>query len=262
MQNSLEQLGRTIAGKVRVLRLERRWTQAELASQLGLSQARLSEIERGDGSLSAEQFVTVLKLFNVDVTDFVPARSHDPLDELQNALARLGARHLQVSADVLPSQRLRAVADAVRETLVLGDQPRLITALAPVLVQNIQALNLHQVNVELAQAGLQRRLGWLVENTAEAAVSTRVKAPRTWASNYRRADVVLRNFLQFVEPQLSDLPEDPAIGVDVLDRGIRSEQTLREQVAVASSISRRWRIATSIRPEDFATALRAAHDTV
>ena len=38
-----------IATKVRELRKQRRWTQAELAKRLGLSQSRLSEIERGAG---------------------------------------------------------------------------------------------------------------------------------------------------------------------------------------------------------------------
>jgi transcriptional regulator with XRE-family HTH domain len=45
-----------IARNVRELRKERRWTQAELAKRLDLSQARLSEIEGGDGSFTAEQF--------------------------------------------------------------------------------------------------------------------------------------------------------------------------------------------------------------
>jgi transcriptional regulator with XRE-family HTH domain len=59
-----------IARKVRELRKQRRWTQAELARRLGLSQSRLSEIERGAGSFSAEQFLTILSLFNVYSTRF------------------------------------------------------------------------------------------------------------------------------------------------------------------------------------------------
>ena len=46
-----------IAHEIRGLRLERRWTQAELAGRLGLSQSRLSEIERGDGS----RFLALIK---------------------------------------------------------------------------------------------------------------------------------------------------------------------------------------------------------
>ena len=87
-----------ISRKVKSLREIRRWTQAELSGRLGLSQSRLSEIERGQGSFTAEQFLTILKLFNVPVTHFASARK--PSEELQNALARLGADHLQESQDV------------------------------------------------------------------------------------------------------------------------------------------------------------------
>jgi hypothetical protein len=66
--------------------------------------------------------------------------------------------------------------------------------------------------------------------------------------------------LNVVVLQLNDLPEDPAIGLDVLDPNIRSERTLREVVASASPISKRWRIATNIQPDDFVTTLRSAHD--
>ena len=58
--NQLEDLSKTrqqIAAKVRELRRARRWTQAELAGHLQLSQNRLSDIERGDGSFTAEQFL-------------------------------------------------------------------------------------------------------------------------------------------------------------------------------------------------------------
>ena len=187
------------------LRLQRRWTQAELARQLNLSQARLSEIERGDGSFSAEPFITLLKLFNTDLAEFVPALSTSQADELQNTLARLGAQHLQESSEVLPSLRLRAVTDVLRETLVLGTYPRLITGLAPVLVQHVHAVNLHHLNMDLARASLQRRLGWLVENTAEALGRARNHAPRAWASRYRVAEVILKNFLNVVVLQLNEL---------------------------------------------------------
>jgi transcriptional regulator with XRE-family HTH domain len=55
-----------ISTKVRDLHTGRRWTQAELAKPLGRSQARLSEVERGQGSFSAEQLLEILRLFNVD----------------------------------------------------------------------------------------------------------------------------------------------------------------------------------------------------
>lgn len=117
-----------IARKVRRLRTERHWTQAELSRQLGLSQSRLSEIEGGQGSFTAEQFLTILRLFNVSVTHFVAAPRRDV--ELQNALARLGAVHLQESDDVLPSELLDEVGTVVREVLFAPDLPRHVTSLA------------------------------------------------------------------------------------------------------------------------------------
>src|ERR1035438_2790437 len=80
----------SIARKVQDLRRARHWTQAELARLLHLSQSRLSEIEGGDGSFTAEQFLTILRLFNVAASEFVHEHA-DPTAELQNALARLGA---------------------------------------------------------------------------------------------------------------------------------------------------------------------------
>ena len=72
-----------IASKVRDLRKARRWTQAELSKRLHLSQNRLSEIERGAGSFTAEQLLVILKLFNVPLviidTPFLygEANAHD-----------------------------------------------------------------------------------------------------------------------------------------------------------------------------------------
>jgi XRE family transcriptional regulator, fatty acid utilization regulator len=74
-----------ISRKVRELRTGRRRTQAELAKRLGLSQARLSEIERGQGSFSAEQLLEIFQLFNVDPSFFAGARPVSHEDQLWNA---------------------------------------------------------------------------------------------------------------------------------------------------------------------------------
>lgn len=77
-----------VARKIRALREARHWTQADLSKRLGLSQSRFSEIERGQGSFTAEQFLEILKLFNVPVTHFAPGQKGSG-SEIQNALARL-----------------------------------------------------------------------------------------------------------------------------------------------------------------------------
>jgi transcriptional regulator with XRE-family HTH domain len=257
---SLEKIRESVARNVRQLRQGRNWTQQALASRLGLSQARLSEIERGDGSFSAEQLICMLTLFNATVADLAPpASTPSRADALQNALARMGARHLLENPDALPSERRDSATTAVRETLVLAEHPRLITALAPVIVQNIDALNLHQVSAELAQFGLQRRLGWVVENTADAIERLRPRAPRALAAKYRGAAVILGNFLGLAKLPLDGLPGDPKLGIDFLDRTIRTERTLDEVIAASSPISKRWRIATSLQLSDFAAALKDAH---
>ncbi len=150
-----------VARKVQELRKQRRWTQVELARRLHLSQSRLSEIERGAGSFTAEQFLEILKLFNVAASDFAPTRS-SASSELQNALARFGALHLHESTEVLPSERLSTASDVIREAIVASEFPRLITALAPVLIRNVDHINLRGLQLQLTAVGLERRLAWLV----------------------------------------------------------------------------------------------------
>jgi transcriptional regulator with XRE-family HTH domain len=242
-----------IAAKVRDLRQARRWSQAELAKRLGLSQNRLSEIERGDGSFTAEQFVLLLKLFNITVSQFVDEPG-DPSQGVQNALARLGALHVQESAHVLPSEQLKDAHDVVREALLDGS-PRLVTALAPVLVRNAERLNFGKLFVELTPLGRERRLAWVVENTLVALEQLGGSSrDRTQSRLYGRAVLKLQLFLQFVKPPLDrDFPED------VLDATIRSKRSLDEVKRSTSPVSRRWGVVSSLQPEDFLQALEAAH---
>jgi transcriptional regulator with XRE-family HTH domain len=243
-----------IASKVRALRKARGWTQKEVAGRLGLSQARLSEIENGDGTFTAEQFLEILKLFNVSVDHFTGA-TRDAAADLQNALVRLGARHLQERADVLPKAALEDVTTVLREALVSGT-PRMITALAPVLVLHIDELNLNAVRAELASSGLQRRLDWLLDNTYQALQEElRHAPPRLWAQRYRRAELVLGTVLDFAREQaISSQNGSP----DILDASIRSKATLNDVLASSSEPSRRWGIATALQPHDFTKALRDA----
>jgi transcriptional regulator with XRE-family HTH domain len=251
-----EALRAQISRRVRRLREDRRWTQAELADDLGLSQSRLSEIERGQGSFTAEQFLTILKLFNVSVTHFASERRR-PTAELQNALARLGAAQLQESSNVLPSEQLEEVADVAREVLVSTESPRHVTALAAVIVANIDRVNLKRLQTQLVELGFERRLGWVVANTLEA-VRRELKheLPRKWALLYRRAEVVLETFLALEQPRrwLKGAVKAP----DILDTDIVSTKTLEEVQSTASSISKQWGIATGIQVEDFVHALRGS----
>jgi transcriptional regulator with XRE-family HTH domain len=254
---SLDNQRRRIAAKVRELRRSRKWTQAELSAQLHLSQNYLSEIERGSGSFTAEQFLLLLKLFNVPVSQFVSEPGDQDL-RIQNALARLGAPHLQES-DVLPGEQLEEVHDVMREALVDGSA-RFVTALAPVLVRNVEHLNLIKLHAELEKLGLERRLVWVVENTLTALGQLHKEAAarsREWAKLDRRAEVILQAFLEFVTAQ-GRLQESTELPPDVLDAAIRSTRTLDEVRSSASDISKRWGIISSLQVKDFLQALKAA----
>jgi transcriptional regulator with XRE-family HTH domain len=246
-----------IARKVRALRIARGWTQAHLSRRLHLSQARLSEIERGDGSFTAEQFLLILKLFNVGVAHFVPQPAHDQNAALQNALAALGAGQLVERDDVLPTERLQDVSDVVRETLASA-APRLLTALGPVIVRHIDHINLKKLYGELVDVGLERRFGWVIDNILHA-IRAEMAQPlaRPWPQRYRRGEIVLELFQEFMSARLISALVEP-FTPEILDPGIRTRKTLNEVKASSSAISRRWGLVSDLQPDDFTVALRAA----
>lgn len=254
MKEQLDRDRLMIAERIRELRHSRSLTQAALAKQLGLSQNRLSELERGGGSFSAEQFLCILRLFNVGVSEFVTRRQSRGL-EVQNALARLGAVQLYESTEVLVGDELQKVQDVVREALISG-APRLVTAAAPVLVTHGTRLNLSRLYADLEQLGRERRLAWVVENTLQALVAlANHPSGRAWAKLHRRVELPFDLFLDFAR---SRHPSTAKQALDVLDETIRSRRTLEEVQRKASPLATRWGIATSLQNEDFIEALRAS----
>lgn len=248
----------SIGRHVRALRRARGWSQAELGDHLGLSQSRLSEIERGTSSLTAKQFLLLLQLFNAAIADFVPAQSTADL-ELQNAMVRLGATHLQESPNVIPSGALERVHDVVKAALVDGS-PRIVAALAPVLVTQGERVNLAKLHADLSIAGLERRLAWVVECTLAALQQLRSDPGtrgRARARAYKRTEVLLHTFLEFAGGLAHR-----QVAPDVLDATIRSKRTLEDVQRTASTEATRWNIVTSLRPEDFLAALKAADEPV
>lgn len=261
--NLLDKTRTQIGVRVRELRQSRRWSQADLAGQLQVSQSRLSGIERGTSSLTAEQFLLLLKLFNVSASHFVSEPGEQSL-QIQNALARLGALHLHESSQVLPSERLEDVHTAVKEALVEGS-PRILTAIAPVLVRNIDRLNLPKLFAELQQAGLARRLAWVIENTLAALArfsGAHGSVSQRWAKIDRRAALALRALLDLIaETERARDAVAPGTTIrpqDLVDGTIRSKPTLEVVWGSASEISRRWGVVTSLQVEDFFQALKAA----
>lgn len=242
-----------ISKKIRQLRQERRWTQAAFAKLLGLSQSRLSELEHGQGSFSAEQLLAILTTFNVPVEHFAKIKKPE-VDQRQNALARLGASHL-LETETLPSEQIKDALAAIRETLVAADNSRHIAAIAPVIVNNINSLNFTKLHRQLAELGLERRLSWAFANTAEALKRELTKKlPRVTAGAYERARIRLQFILS--EQWLASVVGKNA-PEDILDSDIASEKSKEETRQESSPISKRWRILTRIQVEDFIRALEA-----
>ncbi len=246
-----------IGVKVRELRKARLWTQAELAAKLDLAQSSLSEIENGKGSFTAEQFLEILKLFNVTASSFAgPINRHA---DLQNALARAGAKHL-LETEGLASEALADVRKVVVEAIIDGSS-RIITSIAPVLVRNVDHLNVEALFMDLRTVGFQRRLGWVVDNTRFALETLPKNGPLR-----RRASLLLGRHTSLFLRELShtstarelDNSESEVLDWDVLDSTIRTAGALNRMIARSSSISKKWHIATTIQAEDFARAIAAA----
>ena len=247
----------TISSRVRALRLERRWTQKALALELGLSQSRLSEIESGQGTFSAEQFLRVLEVFNVTVDRFA-ARKSGVASQLQNALSRLGAAHLSEGSEVLPSELLKEAAAVIRETLLAPESPRQVAGLAPVLVNHAQGVNFSKLQTDLAAVGRERRLYWLVDIVREALNKEETALlAREWRVRYRRAATLL----DFAAQPWRIYQAAIRVEQDIFDADIASDKTVAEIQGQSSEISRRWNIVTRLEVDDFVGALRDARES-
>ena len=250
--NTFSKYQESIASGVRRLRKERRWTQSKFAKLLNLSQSRFSEIERGNGSFTAEQFLLILKTFNVSINYFIESKTKS-VSALQNALARLGAHHLQEETDALPSEKLDEVNRVIEEALTAAWSSRQIASLANILVLHFRECNLNIIWQRLWNRGLANRLGWLAENTLHALESEMKKAlPKDLTQKYKRAETFLSLFLQTHRPQIQ---QDTA--EDVLDSSITSQKTLELVREKRSEFSKKWHIITRITHGDFQESLGA-----
>jgi len=260
-----QQIRALISKNVRALRESRKMTQADLSRKLGMSQGRFSVVERGEGSFSAEQFVEILRVFNVTVDQLVPEKA-DTEASLHNALARLGAAHLFEDSRILPSEQLAEIESVLREVLIAGNLPRQITALAPVMILHVERLNLTKLWVEFKDYGLERRLAWLIDSTLEAIRTTLPGLSRQQAARMKKAERAFELFLgregirriRHATDGPAEIDLDRILDVDVIGGSVISEKTLREMVVSSSDVARRWGVATSIQTEDFVEAVRAA----
>ena len=245
-----------IALKVKNLRKGRGVSQGELARLLRVSQSWLSEIEAGKGSFSADELIFILKYFNVPLSHFEAA----PVaagDAIQKALAHYGAAHLVEDRAVLPSERLEGLGAVIREALLDAGSARWLTALAPVLVRNIDQVNLQKLHAQFQDYGLQNRFLWLLDNVAEAVRETLDEGvPRKESIALQRALTALEGFRVWTQPPPGEAAEGPE---DTLGPGLLALESGNEIRERASKLSRAWKILTPIQVEDFKSALRESH---
>lgn len=249
---------REIGQKLKALREARLLNQTDLSERLGISQARISLIERGKAALDAGEFLDVLRIFNVPASHFErPVQDQEAL-ALQNALIRLGANHLYANQQVVLDEAHGDLGTVLREVLADGTNPRQIAALAPVLVFQVDRINPARLWSRFVDYGLEQRLGWLLENTVAAIEADSPKArDRATSAQLRKAGTHLRHFLDQIEPQRLASLEQPQ---DILGE-VFSKRTLEATRQSLSDISRRWSIVSNLHPQDFTVALEAALDT-
>lgn len=262
MKKDTQDIRLRVASNIRRLRQENRWTQTRLARLLGLSQNRLSEIERGQGSFTAEQLLLVLKTFNATLSDFT-SRSGAPAEKLlQNAIARLGSGSLHESRDLLPTEKLETSTSVIREVLTSAENPRQITALAPVIVNKINSTGLNKLRLEFFGEGRINRLGWLLESVL-AAIRNELRGPKQkwsngWEDRYHRAEVLIGNILSypgFPLPHSKNAVEEP------LESGVlRSQEAFKEAKASRDSMAKKWAVVTRITTNDFIHVLKEARE--
>ncbi len=68
-----------VGPKIRQLRKERKLTQTELASRIGIQQSDLSRMEKGEYRVSLDTLFKILAVFNVSISEFFDDVNKDSL---------------------------------------------------------------------------------------------------------------------------------------------------------------------------------------
>lgn len=242
---------------VRRLRKERRWTLAELAGRLRLSESRLSELERGKGSFSAEHLLALFGLFHVGPEAFLPADTlRDPVvGSIQKSLSKFGAYHLLADDTFLIRSEHARPVDVICDVLVRHPSPRFLTAIPPVLVQSSNEISFSAIQDAVVRAGVPHRWAWLLDRFL-GALDTIDGGSVLWRRGSQRASVLAQSFLS----QLSEPGSDATL--DLLDRDVRSQATLRAALVRADEKDHKWRVLSRLTTEDFVAPLEALRDAL
>jgi transcriptional regulator with XRE-family HTH domain len=249
----LDPLRRHVLQTLRALRAERGWTQRRVATALGTSQSRLSVVERGEGSISAEQLLTAMQLFGVPAERFRPAG-------VTRAGVMARARALLGSPDAVGAPSVEPRADAAQALLVeVLLAPRQVThlqVLAPLLVRNLDLIALPRVYERLEQRGRGARLGWLADAVAAAIQALSTPLPGAWDPLARHAEVALYAFSTQLQDARDRSERSRLLVEDVLETGLCSAvklEALRRENGVEAKA---WGIVTGCGVAGFAKALQ------
>ena len=234
-----------IAAIVVAERRARKLSQTTLAEELGVSQAHLSNVERGLASLTAEQLLYLVQRFNLSLATLLPVA--DEGAAVQNALLRHGAWHLaQIpSAGGIPPRDVNPLVVRVLRV----PESRHVTALLPVFLHRVREISLPVIAAALSESHHRHRLAWLLDIFLSA-MSAEVPTGYRLAANELQMVIELRSDLG---PTRSDRTQ-----IDALDLSIRSVETARQLLADGDPISKKHNIATSIRTRDFVDAMHHA----
>lgn len=91
--------------KIRELRKAKRWTQVELARRASLSQATISDLERGMPSVKAETLISVAVALGVPLKEITKAKAGGEGQDIDDAIALASALDPQTRAAWLAAGR-------------------------------------------------------------------------------------------------------------------------------------------------------------
>ncbi|GEM_PF-2244713 len=253
-----EIIQKAISVGIRRLRKEKRITQVDLAKVLGLSQAQLSKIENSAGSITAEQLIQLLKKYGLSLSYFISLEKDSKYHEdpaLQNALVHLGATHLRLISDVVVPEKF-AFPEEVLLAVLVAPSSRLVTALAPVIVQHCETIHFHRVAEKLRGYGIEYRLWWVVDGTYDA-IGKRLKEPALSRDLYRAYQ---RAFLLLERKKLDGDVLKNQLKEDELDTDLISEKTVQSVKLNRDKLAKHWHIITRIKETDFEQALKDSEE--
>lgn len=159
--------------ELKLVRKQRRWTQADAARRLGVSQPYLSLLESGRRCLSPALAQRLLQLYGLPAT-VLPPRDFAPQETLEGgALAEeLAALGYPGFAYLRPRHRPKNPAEVLLRALACQDlEPRLTEALPWLLLRYGEGMDAAWLVKQARLHNLQNRLGFVVNLARRVAES-------------------------------------------------------------------------------------------